>query len=363
MIKRLFYVLNVLLLTGLLLSCLACYINPAIVWPLSFLGLAFPVVLIFVFLFLVISAAWRQRIFWINLAAIALSWPFIRTVVSLHLTTGQEKGIRIMSYNVKNFDLYNWSGNKETRSKMMKLIRKESPDIMCFQEYYTDDELFKNTEYICDSLGYKYHYVHTTYDKWSKNTEQMKWHHMRWGLAIFSRYAIADTGSVSFGEATGNQCMYADLSVEGKALRIYNTHLQSIHLDYNDDDTIEELSENYSSNWNKVKKILGKMKRASHKRAPQALALHDHISKYEGKKIVCGDFNDAPVSYTYQTISNGLQDAFVEKGRGFGKSFATKLGIFRIDYVLPDPSIHVNSCRTIRRELSDHYPVVASIDM
>ena len=33
--------------------------------------------------------------------------------------------------------------------------------------------------------------------------------------------------------------------------------------------------------------------------------------------IVCGDFNDVPVSYAYETIGAGLQNAFVEKGSEF----------------------------------------------
>ncbi len=268
-----------------------------------------------------------------------------------------------MSYNVKNFDLYNWSGNKETRAGIMKLIEKESPDVICFQEYYTDDDEFKNTEYIHDTLGYKYHYMRTTYDKWFKNTSQMKWHHLQWGLAIFSHYAITDTGLVSFGNVSGNQCMYVDLNVNGQPLRIYDAHLQSMHLGYDDYDTIEELSENQNTDWYRLKSILRKMKSATRKRADQAELVHKSISQYSGRKILCGDFNDAPVSYSYQTISDGLQDAFVKKGRGFGKSFATKLGIYRIDYVLVDPAIHINSCRTIRKDLSDHYPVVVTMNL
>ncbi|MCW3124772.1 MAG: hypothetical protein JWO03_430 [Bacteroidetes bacterium] len=304
--------------------------------------------------------AWEKKLLLLNLAALLLSWPFLRTVISLHLSTGEEKGIRIMSYNVKNFDLYNWTGNSETRAEMMQLIHQENADVICFQEYYSDDEAFRNTEYMRDSLGYKYHYMRITYDKWYKGDAHRKPDHHRWGLAIFSRYAITDSGLVSFGNATGNQCMYADLSVEGKSLRVYNTHLQSIHLDYNDGDAIEEMSETYNTSWHKLKRILRKMKLATTKRTTQAEIVHDHISQYMGPKILCGDFNDAPVSYTYQTISSGMQDAFVQRGQGFGKSFASKLGIFRIDYVFAGPSIMVNSCRTVRRELSDHYPVMVT---
>jgi len=363
MIRRLFYVLNGLLLAVLLLACMSCYISPALAWPLSFLGLVFPVIVVLLFFFLMLWAVWRKKIFWLNLLALLLCWPFIRTIIAFHFPADEAKGLKLMSYNVRNFDLYNWSGNKKTRSKIFSLLGKENPDIICFQEFYTDDEGFHNAEYLRDSLGYKYHYMHVTYDRWYKNTSQMKWHHLLWGLAVFSRHEIIDTGLVKFQNPDGNQCIYADIKVNGKTLRVYNTHLQSMHLGYDDYDTIEELSENQNTQWYKIRNIIKKMKTAYTKRAQQAREVHEHVSKYEGQKIVCGDFNDSPVSYSYQTISGGLNDAFVQRGKGFGQSFRSKLGVFRIDFILPDPSIQVNSYRSIRRELSDHYPVVVSLSL
>ena len=363
MIRRLFYFFNVCFLIVLFLACMSCYINPSAAWPLSFLGLAFPLIVVLLFGFLVLWAVWRRKIFWVNLVALILCSPFIRTVFAFHFSPSEEKGIKLMSYNVRNFDLYNWSGNKKTRSKIMKLISNENPDIVCFQEFYTDDEDFHNVEYLRDSLGYKYHYLHVTYDKWYKNTSEMKWHHLLWGLAVFSRYQIIDTGIVRFDEPGGNQCTFADMTVNGKTLRVYNTHLQSIHLGYDDYDTIEELSENQNTNWYRVRNILKKMKQAFAKRAEQARAVHEHVSKYQGQKIICGDFNDSPVSYTYQNISDGLNDAFIKCGKGFGPSFDTKLGFFRIDFILPDQSIQVNSYRSIHKSLSDHFPVVVTLSL
>jgi endonuclease/exonuclease/phosphatase family metal-dependent hydrolase len=363
MIRRLFYIFNVVLFVLLFMACLSCYIGPLAAWPLSFLGLGFSLLIIFLLAFLVLWAMWRQKIFWANLLALVLCLPFIRTVYAFHFSPAQEKGIKLMSYNVRNFDLYNWSGNKKTRSRIMGLIGKENPDIICFQEFYTEDENFRNAEYLRDSLGYKYHYFHVTYDQVFKNTSLMKWYRQLWGLAIFSRYPIIDTGVVQFDEKGGNQCMYADLNIDGKTLRVYDTHLQSIHLGYDDYDTIEELSENQNTNWYRIRNILKKMKHAFSKRAAQARLVHDSVSKYEGKKIVCGDFNDSPVSYTYQTISKGLNDAFICKGKGFGESFDTKLGFFRIDFILTDPSIRVNSYRSIHKSLSDHFPVVVTLSI
>jgi endonuclease/exonuclease/phosphatase family metal-dependent hydrolase len=332
-------------------------------WPLSFLGLGFPIIVILVFIFLVFWAVWRKKMVWVNLVALLLCLPFIRTIFGIHFFSSEEKGVKLMSYNVRNFDLYNWSGNKKTRAKMMDLIGKENPDIICFQEFYTDGGEFDNIGYLQDSLGYKYHYLHVTYDKWYKNTSEMKWYHLLWGLAVFSRYEIMDTGLVSFEGQGGNKCMYADLSVKGKNLRIYNTHLQSMHLEYGDYDALEEISENQNTSVSKLKSIIRKMKRAYVRRAPQAQALHDHLSKYNGRKIVCGDFNDTPLSYGYQTVSSGLQDAFILRGRGFGATFDSKLGLFRIDFILPDPTIQINSYRCVHQALSDHFPVVVTFDL
>lgn len=363
MIRRLFLFFNVCILVMLLMASLACYISPLLAWPLSFAGIGFPIIAIVSFIFMLVSAAIREKIFWLDLFAMLLCIPFIRTVYGFHFSAQQENGIKVMSYNVRNFDLYNWSGNKKTRARLMGLIKSEDPGIICFQEYYTDDEEFCNTEYLRDSLGYKYHYLHVTYDKWYKNSTEMKWHHLIWGLAIFSRYEISDTGTVPFQGQEGNQCIYADLKVDSKSLRVYNTHLQSMHLGYGDYDALEEMSENQSASWRKMRNIAMKMKRAYIKRASQAEAVHDHVSRFKGQKIVCGDFNDTPVSYAYQTVSSGLNDAFIERAKGFGQTYDTRIGLFRIDFVLPDPSIKVNSYRCIPRALSDHFPVVVTLDL
>jgi endonuclease/exonuclease/phosphatase family metal-dependent hydrolase len=106
-----------------------------------------------------------------------------------------------------------------------------------------------------------------------------------------------------------------------------------------------------------------KMKRAYAKRSEQAIAVAEHLHEFSGKKILCGDFNDVPVSYTYSTAKDNLHDAFVEKSKGFGATFANKFSIFRIDYTLFDEKIKINSYRTIHKELSDHYPVVVTFSL
>ncbi len=105
------------------------------------------------------------------------------------------------------------------------------------------------------------------------------------------------------------------------------------------------------------------MKQAYTKRAQQAVAVSEHMTEHQGEKILCGDFNDVPVSYTYKTAAASLKDAFVEKSFGFGTTYASPLSIFRIDYTLFDERLRINSYKTIRKELSDHYPVCVTFSV
>ena len=368
MLKRFFIFLNALALLVLLLSCLAAYIDPNRYWQLSFIGFAFPVVLVVNFLFLLVWIAKRNRFGLLPLIAIVLTWKFIHSTFALNFSPqNNETGIRLMTWNTKSFDLYNWSHNVETRKKMMDLIKKESPDVLCLQEFYSNNQVFHNVEYLRDTLGYKYCYfppavelIKTPKTKLQKTLWRSGVLDQQWGVATFSKFPISDTGRVDFGNTLGNSCIYTDIEMPGKKVRLYNVHFQSIHLGYDDYAALDSLEENQQTNWSAIKNIMRKMKRAYTKRAQQANAVAEHIDAFKGTQILCGDFNDVPVSYTYSTVSKSLDDAFIEKSFGFGATFANKFSIFRIDYALFDPEIQINSYRTIRKEFSDHYPVVVS---
>jgi endonuclease/exonuclease/phosphatase family metal-dependent hydrolase len=379
--KTTLIILNILALIVLLLSCAAVYIDPNWFWQLSFVGFAFPVVLVVNVLFLFIWIIWRQRFGLIPLIAIALTWKFIHSTFAFNFF--QDHGpsgppfrglgagsIKLMTWNVKIFDLYNWSHNTETRHKMMELIKKEKPDVLCMQEFYTNNRDFHNVEFIRDTLGYKYFYFPPAVEITQGPRNQMQkllWHggsvNHEWGVATFSKFPILDTGIVDFGKTLSNGCIYTDISMNDKTVRVYNVHFQSIHLGTEDYAALDSLEETKTTSWTGVKGIMRKMKSAYTKRAIQADDVARSMNDDPGAKIICGDFNDVPVSYTYNTVSKNMQDAFIEKSSGFGATFANKFSIFRIDYTLFDPSIKINSYKTLHRELSDHYPVVVSFSL
>jgi endonuclease/exonuclease/phosphatase family metal-dependent hydrolase len=87
--------------------------------------------------------------------------------------------------------------------------------------------------------------------------------------------------------------------------------------------------------------------------------LKEHIDACRYPLIVCGDFNDTPISYTYNTISSKLNDAFVAAGQGISNTYRGKLPPYRIDYILYSNEFDAVSYERHRAEYSDHFPVSA----
>jgi endonuclease/exonuclease/phosphatase family metal-dependent hydrolase len=93
-------------------------------------------------------------------------------------------------------------------------------------------------------------------------------------------------------------------------------------------------------------------------RANQAHVIDREIRESRNPYIVvCGDFNDTPISYAYRTIKGDLEDAFVESGSGMGISFNRYRFLFRIDYILHSKNMKAYNCTVGKLKVSDHYPV------
>jgi len=80
------------------------------------------------------------------------------------------------------------------------------------------------------------------------------------------------------------------------------------------------------------------------------------------RRVICGDFNDTPMSYVYGELAKGYVDAFEQCGKGYGYTFRPMYGMLRIDYILHSPELETESY-TIDSdvELSDHLPITARI--
>jgi endonuclease/exonuclease/phosphatase (EEP) superfamily protein YafD len=101
------------------------------------------------------------------------------------------------------------------------------------------------------------------------------------------------------------------------------------------------------------------MKHAFIKRALQSETVAAFIRNSPYSVILAGDFNDTPVSYSYRRIANELDDTFVDEGKGLGQTHAQMLPMLRIDYIFHSKTLQTIEHKTIDKDYSDHFPVIA----
>lgn len=343
---------------SLLLAYVAPYISPEKFWILAFFGLTYPILVIINLFFVLYWLIQLKNLALYSLSIILLGWLLVNSFFQISFDYTPQKSktqIKVLSYNVKVFDLYNWSHNLVTRSNIYKLITDENANIMCLQEFFSrDNNTFNNLDSLIAIQKAKY--VHVEY-----TTTVEKIHH--WGIATFSAYPIVSKGRVDFGYRSNNICIYTDVKIKNDTVRIYNMHLQSIAFANDDYQYMDDIQNNKETEDLKHSKNIGKrLKRAFIKRAKQADLIKQSINESPYPVIICGDFNDTPSSYTYHHIKKNLSDAFVESGNGFGKTYIGKFPSFRIDYILHSKQFKAYDFTTIHKELSDHYPITTFLE-
>ncbi len=355
-INRLMLMMNVLIVVALLISHFGAAVNPSKLWLFELIAISYPLWLILNIGFVIYWLIQFHRFILLSLIAIVITYPKPGLFFQMHIFSEKKQSqLKVMTYNVRLFDLYNWTGNLKTRAKIFDMLKEANPDIACFQEYYTRDEgNFQNTKDLEKLLKANSHVAY--------GISLHKVDH--WGLATFSKYPVINRGTVIFVKGNTNFAIYSDIKVNDDTIRVYNAHLQSNHFKEEDTKFLEEPDS--TSREEAVKRsesILKRLKKGSIKRGKQADELKAHILASPYPVIVCGDFNDPPYSYTYKVLRKDLCDAFVEKGNGFGVTYSGAVPFFRIDYTLHDERLQCNSYKKINSRLSDHYPIVTEFSI
>ena len=329
------------------MSYLASYISPSISLLIAISGMAYSYLIVtFSLLTVVLFILKKHKYLLLNIAVILLGWSNLTAWVQYSPEQNRESEFRVMSYNVKLFDLYNWKNNQKSKRSILNYISQQKPDIISFQEFYYDNRTFR-IDSICEALDMPYYYV--TDSRFLHGFEHF-------GQAIFSKYPIIEKKLIRFPNST-NMALYCDIKIsKKKIIRVFSNHLESYRFSSSDYELMREIKEKKTD----VKKVPGLVERlesALVKRSYQAGKVASLVYASPYPVIVTGDFNDTPNSYAYHQISKYLSDAFVESGTGFSHTYKGSFPSFRIDFILYSEPLESVSYKRLKFDASDHFPI------
>jgi endonuclease/exonuclease/phosphatase family metal-dependent hydrolase len=326
-------IVTYLTMIGLAVSYTAPYINPNTFYIPSLFGLAYHYLLIILLLLL---AYWTIR--WKKLAIILVGfllagYPFMTRYYGINAPgdLAEPHQLEILSYNVHNLSAREQPGGKE---KIAGYIRRFPGDIVCLQDFPRRENISR--------LFPGYPRVHARRD-----------------LVILSRHPVINLGTIDFDRGSTASCIYCDIIPRaGDTLRVYCLHLESFRFDSADRRVFRDFPELEREKISDgIRSITSRLIAANKRRARQAATIKAHADASPYRVILCGDFNDTPLSYTYTLLKRQMRDCFSEKGRGVGNTYIGEFPSFRIDYILHHPDLQTVTYTRDTICLSDHYPV------
>lgn len=273
-----------------------------------------------------------------------LKWPFLLFILTFLIgynewnlfykfpnTTLRKSGstFSVMSYNVRLFNKYRWIEKPNISDEIEELIIQENPDILCVQEY--------SSEMAPELKGYKFRYIYPNPSKTGKST-----------VAIFSKLKINSKGFIDFDNSS-NSGIYIDIEFRKQKLRVYNLHLESFKLDRIDSITNSSFSKNFKLKFDEVSS-----------RQIEQINFFKNTDKFnDNPSIIAVDLNNTQFSETYKILSRKKNDAFHTAGSGLGETYKYSFIPLRIDFLFSDKKLKINSFKVIRKNLSDHYPIIS----
>lgn len=322
-IRLIFFIVHVgisFLLAGTLLNA---YVPPKTFPWFNLLSLGFPALMtayLLLTLFWIIS--WKKRAFVFLLFGLLFFKPIMRCINYMP-QKNEIPDLKIISLNAKGG--FYGEGNIEY------YINSQNPDIVLLQEYGGKRYLFNGMKE--DSQGHI--------------------------ITVFSKHKVVEQKQLieSDYEYNNAYASQTDIEIKGKIYRFINVYLQPFKFQK----SMVKLNGNSEEDEQKLKDVVKRLIPTFKMHQEQISAVRKSIDESPYPVILAGDFNSVPNSYEYYHLLEGLQDAFVEAGRGSATSFHDYKFPIRIDYIFSSPSVKPLSYKVDRSvKLSDHFPVIAT---
>ena len=329
---------NIATILLLWLCCGFTYLHPGTYPRLGVFTLAFPGLLLVNVLFVFFWLVFKVKRIWIPFVGLLVCSSFIRDYFPVNFPSHvpQDSTLSILSYNTRNYGSPEANVEDGTNAVVTFLINSGA-DIICLQES-------SNKGSLTDSLVAKgYAYL-------SKKE-----------YTIYSKLPILSGDTLAL---QGQNChaMQVFLQDGPDTIMLINQHLQSNQLSPQMKDAYRETLKKHEvdSMRKDLTPIFEYLTNASPSRAAQADTISSIIESWLPRPvIVCGDFNDTPVSYTHRVLTRHLTSAYRESGNGLGFTFQEKGFPVRIDHILFDAKHWQSHDTHVNRSISysDHFPI------
>lgn len=351
---------NIIAILLFLLSVSAWYVTPSKAPIIAYLGMGFPLIAIINVIYAILWAVFSKwKFMLVQIIVLVLCIKPINTYLPISSSTKviPEKSFKILSYNVRAF---NWETGKDARNNpMFDYIKSYNADIICFQEFVINKN-DSDTKGIITKPELKKILKDYPYSSITP-IRNPDFPYFMYGLACFSKYPIIKTEHLPLNSRFNGSAMY-HIEIDGKKVTLVNNHLESNRITAEDKQLYKDFfksksPENIDEVANNIQKRLGTAFSVREKQADLISNVIDKEKEITDAVIVCGDFNDTPISYTYNTIKGDLKDAYANTGFGVGITYHENKFWFRIDFIFHSDNIESYNCQVGNQEYSDHYPI------
>ena len=314
---------------------------------LSNAGLVFPVFLLINFIFLIFWLIFKKRYALIPSLGFLVCFVPVRKYCPINLGGDAPAGsIKVLSYNTWGFAQF--TKDEDGLNPILKYIREQNADIVCLQE---SQPYFDISSQIDSLLTPLYAYQDTSV-------------HYRGGdvLTMFSKYPIISKERIPY-DSNGNLSVAYRLKIGKDTVLLINNHLESTGLTMEERQQFKQLLKgNLETDTAEQasKAMIVKLAESTQKRAPEAEAVAKYIKAHKSMSmILCGDFNDGPISYAHRTIAQDLNDCYIASGNGPGISYHHAGFFVRIDNIMCSDDWTPYGCKIDNKiKASDHYPII-----
>lgn len=327
--------------------CAGQWISPARFSLLALGGLAFPFALVLAGFSLLLCLVLTPRRVWLPAVGILVCGGSLRTYYPVNFPSPVPRGcVGVMTYNVCGF-----SADGERGAGVARHIAASGADIVAMQEAYLNPVAWE--EAVWPVLKEKLPYCDTLHA--GENV-----------LMVVSAYPVVGK-EMLFRHKTNAAGVFQLKMSERDTLWLVNAHLESMHLSGDELSAYSTMVHgvrdggDFGINEQSALDIVRKIQAAGRLRAEQADSLVAFLERNKERNVmVCGDFNDSPVSYAHHSVERYLEDAHTQAGQGVDRSYNRNAIFVRIDQMFYSPDRwKPYGCRVESRpELSDHNPMI-----